>query len=216
MDLCPLCQKTELRAPDKICWKCKSKACQYGQKRRRVAVATSTPPPPPQPQGGCKCGRPITPGYKTCQECINRAGKRIKRQAEAGHCVRCGEKNDRKTMLCSSCQLLASAKHQQRRKQVFDHYGWVCTCCGEAHPEFLTMDHMNNDGGRRRREDISHANLYVWLIKNDFPTDFQPLCWNCNSAKRWNRICPHQKEREMLGDLWVARVSRSEHWKNYV
>jgi len=81
------------------------------------------------------------------------------------------------------------------RNQVFDHYGWTCFCCGENHPEFLTIDHINNDGATHRKE-IGTNYIYNWLIKNNFPEGFQTLCMNCNFAKELYGVCPHEKEKK--------------------
>lgn len=75
------------------------------------------------------------------------------------------------------------------RRRVFDHYGWKCKCCGEAQPEFLTIDHINGGGSKHIRE---VGSFYRWLIKNSFPEGFQSLCYNCNCAKGKIGICPHQ------------------------
>jgi len=68
-----------------------------------------------------------------------------------------------------------------------------CLCCSESILEFLTIDHVNNDGAEHRRQVKKEGTgLIQWLIKNDFPEGFQILCYNCNCAKRLNGICPHQ------------------------
>lgn len=85
------------------------------------------------------------------------------------------------------------------KDQCYEAYGgYVCACCGETEPAFLTIDHMNNDGAKHRRE-IAGVNrgggkkVYSWLIANNFPPGFQILCMNCNWGKaRNNGICPHK------------------------
>ncbi len=38
--------------------------------------------------------------------------------------------------------------------------------------------------------------LYRWIIKNNFPEEFQILCFNCNSGRHINGgICPHEEKR---------------------
>lgn len=77
--------------------------------------------------------------------------------------------------------------------QVFTHYGLKCSCCGESGLEFLNIDHINNDGAQHRKEIGSGKHIYLWLIKNNFPSGFQTLCFNCNIGKYHNNgICPHQ------------------------
>lgn len=83
------------------------------------------------------------------------------------------------------------------RDLVFNAYGgYVCKCCGETTPEFLTLDHINNDGAEHRKIIGSGGNnLLQWLKKNSFPPGFQVLCWNCQWGKNLSGICPHQRER---------------------
>jgi hypothetical protein len=74
-----------------------------------------------------------------------------------------------------------------------------CACCGETEFDFLSLDHVNNDG-QDHRKSLSlkgGGQFYVYLIKNGFPNDppLQVACFNCNYGKRINGgICPH-KER---------------------
>lgn len=77
------------------------------------------------------------------------------------------------------------------RKEVLAHYGAVCNCCGETIEGFLTIDHIEGDG-RKHREEIGTDAIYRWLKKNNYPTGFQVLCFNCNDAKRNKAVCPHQ------------------------
>lgn len=79
------------------------------------------------------------------------------------------------------------------RQDIFNAYGKQCACCGESQKEFLTIDHINGDGAKHRRE-RNGSNLYVWLRQNDYPEGFQTLCWNCNCAKHIYGICPHNKK----------------------
>lgn len=48
------------------------------------------------------------------------------------------------------------------------HYGTKCQCCGEKQVEFLTIDHINNDGNKHRKE-TNYSNIYSWLRQNDYP-----------------------------------------------
>ena len=66
----------------------------------------------------------------------------------------------------------------------------------------MSIDHINNDGYKHRElTNIGNGSTtYFWLIKNNFPDDFQILCMNCNHGKsRNNGICPH-KENEVIED----------------
>lgn len=82
------------------------------------------------------------------------------------------------------------------KKTVFDHYGWICNCCGETLSQFLTLDHVNNDGKLDKNKNgnrVYSGTLYNKIIKLGFPNDYQVLCWNCNCGKSINKgICPHK------------------------
>lgn len=92
----------------------------------------------------------------------------------------------------------ARERNLEKRKIVFGHYGNKCTCCGESQLEFLTMDHINNDGAKFRKENNIPGGYttYIWIIKNNFPNDLQILCWNCNVAKMRYGKCPHRSNNE--------------------
>ena len=80
------------------------------------------------------------------------------------------------------------------RYEVLSNYGNKCACCGETEADFLQVDHVNNDGVEHRKS-VPSNRLYRWLIRNNFPPDFQILCSNCNLSKgfpRNNNKCVHQ------------------------
>lgn len=73
-----------------------------------------------------------------------------------------------------------------------------CACCGIRDIEFLTLDHVADDGAEQRRklfgEDRRNSrDFYFWLMRNNYPKDLhlQVLCWNCQWGKRY-KGCPHQ------------------------
>lgn len=84
---------------------------------------------------------------------------------------------------------------------ILQAYGTVCQCCGESRYEFLSLDHINNDGATHRKE-LAKRNIrggfyfYRWLIQNKFPPGLQVLCFNCNLAKGFHGYCPHIREKE--------------------
>lgn len=88
------------------------------------------------------------------------------------------------------------AHYLQLRLEVLVHYGGVCACCGERHYEFLSIDHIDGGGKAHRRViGTSGKSIIYWLVKNDYPEGFQVLCHNCNMAKGFYGVCPHQLER---------------------
>lgn len=151
--------------------------------------------------------------------------ERRQRLKESGLCQSCGKPRG-KYYLCDVCyaknreqrilhpewyknwreahkqeqNLKHKAKYRERKLLVFNYYGSICICCNEANTTFLTVDHINNDGAAHRRgmkSTTGATDIYLWLIKNNFPADFQILCWNCNEGKRLNNgICPHIEGRD--------------------
>ncbi|MGB0976967.1 MAG: hypothetical protein ACPGSG_08285 [Prolixibacteraceae bacterium] len=91
---------------------------------------------------------------------------------------------------------LIKDKSKRFRMNIILEYGGKCNCCGESKYEFLTLDHVNNDGNVRRRKEHNGRNLFKYIINNDFPNDIQVLCYNCNMGKAHHGgICPHKKEK---------------------
>ena len=83
-------------------------------------------------------------------------------------------------------------KNRARKEKVVAAYGGKCSCCGETHVEFLTIDHIHG-GGRKHRSELSKAGttMYQWLINHKFPDGFRLLCSNCNLAFGLYGKCPH-------------------------
>src|SRR5216684_8059952 len=92
---------------------------------------------------------------------------------KTGRCYSCGRKMsgkppaDKRRRYCSRCRgnrwkaaMQWMKKHPERqkeltrrvreklRKEVFDHYGNQCNCCGENYPACLVIDHVNGRGTR--------------------------------------------------------------------
>lgn len=94
-------------------------------------------------------------------------------------------------------------KYEEKRKVIQEkfrllsitHYSnrtMKCVCCGENIYDFLIIDHIN--GGGSKHVNQVH-NLYKWLVKNNYPSGYQVLCFNCNCEreKSLDRVCPHKK-----------------------
>ena len=80
------------------------------------------------------------------------------------------------------------------REQAFDVYGdGCCACCGERNIGFLTIDHVENVGGGRRR--VGGIQLYRSFRQRGWPMrdELRVLCWNCNCGRQHNGgVCPHE------------------------
>ncbi len=68
-----------------------------------------------------------------------------------------------------------------------------CQCCGETCLEFLTLDHINNDG--KYDKNGKGSNPYYKIIKKPIETlllNYRVLCFNCNCGRSVNGgECPH-------------------------
>lgn len=102
--------------------------------------------------------------------------------------------------VCRTCLNLRTREHWRKyRELVFNHYGWVCKCCGETIKQFMSIDHINNDGyldknpnGKKK----SGKELYLLVVKQNYPDKYQTLCMNCNWGKKiGNGKCPHESIR---------------------
>ena len=83
------------------------------------------------------------------------------------------------------------------RADVLNAYGGKCECCGESHPEFLALDHINGGGGKERRTVAGNTSGGVYRLARNagYPKDkYRLLCHNCNCAIGWYGYCPHPKE----------------------
>jgi hypothetical protein len=97
--------------------------------------------------------------------------------------------------VCKNCDKRLRNDYGKRLRQtVFDHYG-PCVYCKISDQDILTIDHINNDGAikRKTREHSKGYHFYGWIIRNNFPTDLQALCWNCQYKKRLK----YRYEKEM-------------------
>ena len=113
-------------------------------------------------------------------------------------CKDCRRKYSSKYRADNHEQVLKFLKERHRQNRLFAliAYGGnppKCNCCGEDNIEFLSIDHVNNDGAKHRREIGGSAMLNYWLKQHNYPEGFQVLCYNCNSAKAYCGYCPHNK-----------------------
>lgn len=107
-----------------------------------------------------------------------------------------------------------SAKSNLKLKiEIVNHYGGRCVYCGETDISKLSVDHVNGDGGKRRKEGIYGAlgagfQLYYWLRRNKYPDGYQICCRECNWIKgnmnhekfvrKITTIHEHLQEKEKL------------------
>jgi 5-methylcytosine-specific restriction endonuclease McrA len=85
----------------------------------------------------------------------------------------------------------AVARWNDLKTRFLAMYGGICFCCHESQSEFLTLDHVKNDGKQHRAE-RSASGVYMDALERYDPDRFQILCYNCNIAKYNYGTCPHQ------------------------
>jgi hypothetical protein len=81
---------------------------------------------------------------------------------------------------------------QQLKVLVIEYYGnGKCKCvrCGFSDIWALTIDHINGNGNKHRKENHTHTGLhfYKWLINNNYPSGFRTLCGNCQSIVEYEK-----------------------------
>ena len=79
------------------------------------------------------------------------------------------------------------------RKVFLDTMGNKCACCTEDIWQFMTLDHINNDGCEDRRGNSNPFTIGSFSrMKDDMDLSrYQMLCMNCNFCKGHNGFCPH-------------------------
>lgn len=128
-------------------------------------------------------------GYRYCKEC-----KRIRTTNWRDDVKQDPIKNeDRKEKMRES----AKQRNRRYRSEAIEAYGSACVCCGETIPEFLHLDHVNNDGAEHRRElgngsERGSMALLTWARNNDWPDTLQLKCHNCGMAEGFYGYCPHE------------------------
>jgi len=135
------------------------------------------------------------------------------RKIKIGECIRCKNRARPGKTLCSKHakyqhdvyrndyernpeKHLAAGKFQRDRlrREVIEHYGGKCACCGEKQFEFLTIDHTNGEASVQRAKtgkEPSGSRLYQYLKRNGLPEGYRVLCSNCNMAMSIHGQCPH-------------------------
>lgn len=85
--------------------------------------------------------------------------------------------------------------HQRTRLEALEHYGGYppkCDCCGETEMQFLTIDHMDSNGHKMRREhNVRGGGLGRLLKQLGYPKGYRVLCYNCNCSIGHYGFCPH-------------------------
>lgn len=181
-NICVNCRKPNNNGFTK-CNECKEKNNKAGKERRKFCKENSL----------CiSCGKQSKKSH--CDECLKKNRDKANNWKENCRCRSCGIPVEKKGRRCKRCRNLNKQSMDRLKLEVLDAYGGrECVCCGETIVEFLTIDHINGDGGKHRKE--VNGSMYIWLRKNNYPEGFQVLCMNCNFGKRLSGICPHKYDK---------------------
>ena len=90
-------------------------------------------------------------------------------------------------------KFMQNSRNQLIRLLVLAAYGGKCICCGEEHPSFLAMDHVNG-GGKKDRSKYGSVQTWYRRALKEHPDDLRVLCHNCNLARAFYGVCPHQQK----------------------
>jgi hypothetical protein len=86
------------------------------------------------------------------------------------------------------CKICANEYFVERTKVLkrlaFEKYsGARCKNCGNDNFDVLVIDHVANDGHKKRKVEGTGFRLYYYLKRNNWPPGYQVLCSNCNFLK---------------------------------
>lgn len=104
-------------------------------------------------------------------------------RAKDGLCRNCGRKPQIGLVTCDFCRQIHKNKIIKLRQQLLDIYGHKCAICGQSEFNFLTLDHINNDGAKEKRIVPQNHSILRKAIKEKDSSKYQILCMNCNHAK---------------------------------
>lgn len=105
-----------------------------------------------------------------CRKCEDDGWK------DRGRCPRCKQPVDG---VCQHCAAWRKTRLQQAKATVIEHYGGRCVWCSQSNPNFLTLDHRNNDG----KDSRCGSARWRKTIASEFPDTLRLMCFNCNSAR---------------------------------
>jgi hypothetical protein len=83
------------------------------------------------------------------------------------------------------------------------YYGGRCACCGETHPEFLSIVPAGPPPSAKARWDgeeesngfTDPGRFFGRLERDSWPTGFRVLCANCARGRLLCAGCPHEREK---------------------
>lgn len=156
--------------------------------------------------GGCKQEKYIKPNFTVtfrkdrnrrtiashCKECVNKKSKiwhDARRHTDEYKAN--AKRYSKQRVLDGSGNKWAKERYRKFKSIVFNHYGNLCSCCGEDTVDFLTIEHTLHDGKQHRA--TKKSGIYKDIVDRGFPSDLTLFCANCNFATRYGNACPHKQ-----------------------
>lgn len=149
------------------------------------------------------CENPLQPNTKgpRCTECAYTMALAAKENnPEAYHVRKTRDKVRRTTAYQENPEQFRQYARKARRElraEFLAAYGGKCTCCGEAEPVFLTLEHVQRDGRKHRELVGTSHQVLADLRRRGWPSGlYTILCFNCNRARWTLGVCPHQEKEK--------------------
>ena len=174
----------------------------------------------------CMTAKPVSEFYRSgttrdgllaeCKECWdgrNRAWQEANRERHLAS-RRAAQAKRRQAMTPEAKEQKYDQDYRKLKRELFDHYGWECACCGSA--ANLTIDHIHGNGAEHRatvtgdpRGRKGGDKVYREIRRQGFPAGYQVLCMPCNNSKGSGPQC-----RMHHGDVRAeaARVLHAAGW----
>ena len=163
--------------------------------------------------GPCKLDLPVSEFYVRAKNPKQAVSRHVASRCKACTALRVAELQKLKTPEQKARRRAwFNGRYAELRAQVISAYGGKCSCegCNVTHPDFLAIDHVNNDGGKLRKQNPHKEDGYVLLcrlIRENYPPEYRLSCHNCNHS----RGRPHNKGVcPVHGDYPVMRVDTEE------
>lgn len=91
---------------------------------------------------------------------------------------------------CAACD--SKSDTAKLKLEMLEAFGFKCSCCGENHPDFLTLDHVLEDGAEHRKTMNCQQAMRLARRQNWDKAKWDCLCITCNFAKSHYGGCPHK------------------------
>ena len=100
---------------------------------------------------------------------------------------------------CAEHLLLIKVWRKDNKISCINKYGGRCRCCKITILDFLTIDHIKDDGAIQRKRNPEQAkNIHLYLKKKKYPKGYQILCANSQLGKVIGKgFCPHHPKIDL-------------------